>query len=191
MHDNSAVSEVPRPLPGSAGPASTRNTAAGLVRIEPMTAAHAEQVLAIYQAGIDQGDATFETRAPGWAEFSAARLADHRLVALDGRGVVLGWVAVSATSSRPVDAGVVEHSVYVHPDARGRGVGALLLDRLIASTEAAGIWTIQSGIFPENTASVALHRAAGFRIVGPRERIGRQHGRWRDILLLERRSPAV
>ncbi|HUZ52773.1 MAG TPA: GNAT family N-acetyltransferase [Streptosporangiaceae bacterium] len=179
MQDNSAVSEAP--------PAG-----AGLVRIEPMTAEHAQQVLAIYQAGIDEGNATFETQAPGWAEFSAARLADHRLVALDAGGVVvLGWVAVSATSSRPVYAGVVEHSVYVHPDARGRGVGRLLLDCLIASTEAAGIWTIQSGIFPENTASIALHRAAGFRIVGPRERIGVQHGRWRDILLIERRSPAL
>ena len=178
MQDNFAVSEAP-------------STQAGVVRIEPMTAGHARQVLAIYQAGIDEGNATFETRAPGWAEFSAARLADHRLVALDASGVVLGWVAVSATSGRPVYAGVVEHSVYVHADARGRGIGRLLLDRLIASAEAAGIWTIQSGIFPENTASIALHRAAGFRIVGSRERIGMQHGRWRDILLLERRSPAL
>jgi len=175
MQDDSAVSEAPRTL---------------TVRIEPMTAGHAQQVLAIYQAGIDEGNATFETRAPGWPEFSAARLADHRLVALDAGGAVLGWVAVSATSSRPAYAGVIEHSVYVHQDARGRGVGRHLLDRLIASTEAAGIWTIQSGIFPENTASIALHRAAGFRIVGPRERIGLHHGRWRDILLLERRSPA-
>jgi L-amino acid N-acyltransferase YncA len=190
MQDNSTVSEV-RPLLDNTVLAGTRNATAGLARIEPMTAAHAEQVLAIYQAGMDEGDATFETQAPGWAEFSAARLADHRLVALDGGGVVVGWVAVSATSSRLAYAGVVEHSVYVHPDARGRGVGALLLNRLIASTEAAGIWTIQSGIFPENTASVALHRAAGFRIVGSRERIGMQYGRWRDILLIERRSPAL
>ncbi len=175
MQDDSAVSEASRTLLG---------------RIEQMTAEHAQQVLAIYQAGIDEGNATFETQAPGWAEFSTARLADHRLVALDADGVVLGWVAVSATSSRPAYAGVIEHSVYVHQDARGRGVGRHLLDRLIASTEAAGIWTIQSGIFPENTASIALHRAAGFRIVGPRERIGMHHGRWRDILLLERRSPA-
>jgi phosphinothricin acetyltransferase len=191
MQDNSAVSEAPPAQLASTVRASTRNAASGLIRVEPMTAEHAQQVLAIYQAGIDEGNATFETRAPGWAEFSAARLADHRLVALDAGGVVLGWVAVSATSSRPVYAGVVEHSVYVRPDARGRGVGRLLLGRLIASTEAAGIWTLQSGIFPENTASIALHRAAGFRIVGPRERIGRQHGRWRDILLIERRSPAL
>ena len=190
MRDNPAVSEAPPVLLGSTGQASRRPAASGLVRVEPMTAEHAQQVLAIYQAGIDEGNATFETQAPQWAEFSAARLADHRLVALDASGVLLGWVAVSATSGRPVYAGVVEHSVYVHPDARGRGVGRLLLGRLIASTEAAGIWTIQSGIFPENTASIALHRAAGFRIVGSRERIGMQHGRWRDILLLERRSPA-
>jgi phosphinothricin acetyltransferase len=161
------------------------------VRIEPMTAGHAAQVLAIYQAGIDEGDATFETAAPLWADFSASRLPQHRFVALDAAGAVLGWVAVSAISSRCVYEGVVEHSVYVHPAARGRGIGRLLLGALIASTEAAGIWTIQSGIFPENATSVALHRAAGFRIVGTRERIGRHHGHWRDVLLLERRSSVV
>ncbi|HEX3311247.1 MAG TPA: GNAT family N-acetyltransferase, partial [Streptosporangiaceae bacterium] len=90
-----------------------------------------------------------------------------------------------------VYAGVIEHSVYVHPAARGRGVGAALLTALVASTEAAGIWTIQSGIFPENTASLALHQTAGFRVVGTRERIGRHHGHWRDVLLIERRSPTV
>ena len=102
-----------------------------------------------------------------------------------------GWVAASAVSGRCVYAGVVEHSVYVHPAARGQGTGQALLQALIASTEAAGIWTIQSSIFPENTASLALHRAAGFRVVGIRERIGQHHGRWRDTLLIERRSPAV
>jgi L-amino acid N-acyltransferase YncA len=104
---------------------------------------------------------------------------------------VLGWVAVSPVSGRCVYAGVVEHSVYVHPAARGQGVGRQLLDTLITSTEAGGIWTIQSGIFPENTASVALHHAVGFRDVGIRERIGQHHGRWRDVLLLERRSPLI
>ncbi len=157
------------------------------VRIAGMTAAHAEAVLAIYQAGIDDGDATFETRAPSWPEFDAAKLPEHRFVALDEHGVVLGWVAVSAVSTRPVYAGVVEHSVYVARHARGTGVGRALLDTLIASTDAAGIWTIQSGIFPENTASAALHRAAGFRQVGRRERIGQHHGRWRDVILIERR----
>lgn len=157
------------------------------VRVAAMTAAHAEAVLAIYQAGIDDGDATFETRAPSWPEFDAAKLPEHRFVALDDHGVVLGWVAVSAVSTRPVYAGVVEHSVYVARHARGTGVGRALLDALIASTDAAGIWTVQSGIFPENTASAALHRAAGFREVGRRERIGQQHGRWRDVILIERR----
>ena len=155
-----------------------------------MTGEHAAAVLAIYQAGIDEGNATFETRAPAWDEFTAARLLDHRYVAVAG-GDVLGWVAASAVSDRCAYAGVVEHSVYVHPGGRGRGVGRLLLGSLITSTEAAGIWTIQSGIFPENTASAALHRAAGFRTVGTRERIGRHHGRWRDVVFIERRSPLV
>ena len=160
------------------------------VRTEPMTVAHADAVLAIYQAGIEEGNATFETRAPDWAAFTAARLPAHRYVAT-ADGQVTGWVAASAVSGRCVYAGVVEHSVYVHPAARGRGIGYLLLGALIASTETAGIWTIQSGIFPENTASLALHQAAGFRVVGIRERIGQHHGRWRDVILIERRSPSV
>ena len=160
------------------------------LRIEVMTDAHAPAVLAIYQAGMDEGNATFETRAPRWDAFSAARLPGHRFVAT-ATGQVTGWVAASPVSGRPVYAGVVEHSVYVHPGARGQGTGRALLAALITSTEAAGIWTIQSSIFPENTATVALHRSAGFRVVGTRERIARHHGRWRDTLLLERRSPLV
>ncbi|GGR64491.1 N-acetyltransferase [Micromonospora fulviviridis] len=159
--------------------------------VRPMTAEDADAVLAIYQAGLDAGDASFETAAPAWPAFDAAKLADHRFVALDTDGAVIGWVAVSPTSTRAVYAGVVEHSVYVSPAAQGRGAGRLLLDALIASTEAAGVWTIQSGVFPENTASLALHRRAGFRVIGTRERVGRHHGRWRDVVLLERRSPAV
>ena len=168
----------------------TRPSRGLAVRIELMTAAHADAVLATYQAGIEEGNATFETRAPGWPEFTAARLPGHRFVAT-AAGQVTGWVAASATSGRCVYAGVVEHSVYVHPRARGRGTGRLLLNALITSTEAAGIWTIESGIFPENAASLALHRAAGFRVVGIRERIGQHHGRWRDVLLIERRSPVI
>jgi L-amino acid N-acyltransferase YncA len=155
-----------------------------------MTGEHSGAVLAIYRAGIEEGNATFETEVPDWEGFSAGRLAGHRFVAVSG-DAVLGWVAVSPVSGRAVYRGVVEHSVYVDAGARGRGVGRLLLDALIASTEAAGIWTIQSGIFPENAASVALHRAAGFRVVGIRERLGRHHGRWRDVVLLERRSRVV
>jgi phosphinothricin acetyltransferase len=160
------------------------------MRIEPMTGVHADAVLAIYQAGIEEGNATFETRAPDWAAFTAARLPAHRFVAFAG-GRVAGWVAASAVSGRRVYAGVVEHSVYVDPAARGRGTGRRLLDTLIASTEAAGIWTIQSGIFPENTVSLALHEVAGFRVVGTRERVGQHHGRWRDVILIERRSRAA
>ena len=154
----------------------------------PMVGAYAAEVLAIYQAGIDEGNATFETQAPDWEQFDRHRLPSHRFVALDQDGRVLGWVAASAVSTRKAYAGVVEHSVYVHRAARGRGVARLLLAALIASTEQAGIWTIQSGIFPENTASLALHQRAGFRIIGTRERIGRHHGRWRDVVLVERRS---
>ncbi|MGW4498250.1 N-acetyltransferase family protein [Micromonospora sp. NPDC004336] len=159
--------------------------------VRAMTADDADRVLTIYQAGLDTGDASFETAAPTWAEFDAGKLTDHRLVASDADGAVIGWVAVSPTSTRMVYAGVVEHSVYIDPAARGRGTGRLLLDALIASTEAAGIWTIQSGVFGENTASLALHQRAGFRVIGTRERVGRHHGRWRDVILLERRSPTI
>ncbi len=141
----------------------------------------------IYAAGIDAGNATFETSTPTWEQFDATRLPGHRLVA-EEHGALLGWVAVSAVSSRPVYAGVVEHSVYVAPPAAGRGIGTALLAALVTSTEAAGIWTVQSAVFPENAASLALHRRAGFRTVGIRERIARHHGVWRDTILIERRS---
>ena len=175
---------------------SAGTSAAGSLRIEPMTAAHAGQILVIYQAGIDEGDATFEVAAPPWPEFDRSRLAGHRFVAVRdpagaGEPAVLGWVAVSPVSARAAYAGVVEHSVYVHAGTRGLGIGKLLMAALISSTEAAGIWTIQSGIFPENLASLALHKAVGFRVVGRRDRLGQRDGRWRDVLLLERRSPIV
>jgi L-amino acid N-acyltransferase YncA len=161
---------------------------AGII-IRPMTSADAPQVLAIYQAGLDGGQASFETQAPTWGVFDAKLLHPHRHVAADGTsGQLLGWAAASAVSDRCVYQGVVEHSVYVAPAARQRGVGAALLRALIRSTEAAGIWTIQSGIFPENVASLRLHERAGFRVVGIRERLGRHQGRWRDVVLLERRS---
>jgi phosphinothricin acetyltransferase len=166
------------------------------VAIRAMRAEDAKPVLAIYQAGLDAGHASFEHTAPDWATFDASKLAGHRFVAVedDASDTVLGWAAISAVSTRQVYAGVVEHSVYVDPGARRRGVGRALLDALIVSTEAAGIWTIQSGIFPENAASLALHHAAGFRIVGVRERVGRhraQGERWRDVIFVERRSPHV
>jgi len=154
--------------------------------MEPRDAA---QVLAIYQAGLDTGQASFETAAPAWEQFDSVKLPAHRHVAANpGSGQVLGWTAVTGVSDRCVYAGVVEHSVYVHPASRGRGVGAALLAALIASTEAAGIWTIQSGVFPENAASLRLHQGAWFRVVGTRQRVGRHHGQWRDTVLIERRS---
>ena len=148
------------------------------------------EVARIYEQGIETGDATFETSVPSWREWDAAHLEAHRLVAvLDGR--VAGWAALSPVSQRCVYAGVAEHSVYVAAEARGRGVGRELLAALVASSERGGIWTLESGIFPENEASLALHRAVGFRVVGVRERLGRMHGVWRDVLLLERRSEVI
>jgi phosphinothricin acetyltransferase len=252
----------------------------GALAVRAMTDADAGAVLAIYQAGIDTGDATFETAAPDWAAFTAGRLPEHRLVAVTvsarterapasggpqprtddvtvsarterapasggpqprtddvtvsarterapasggpqprtddvtvsarterapasggpqprtkdvtaDTGRVLGWAALAPVSARAVYAGVAENAVYVDPGAHGRGVGEALLRALLDSADRGGIWTVQAGIFPENTASLALHRKVGFRVVGRRERIGRHHGRWRDVVLLERRSPVV
>ncbi len=144
-------------------------------------------VSAIYEEGIAAGDATFETRVPTWAEWDAAHLDDHRLVAYQGNSIV-GWAALSSVSSRCVYAGVAEDSVYVAAAARGHGAGTELLRALVAGSEAAGIWTIQAGVFPENRPSLKLHHGCGFRTVGLRERIGKHEGVWRDVLLLERRS---
>jgi phosphinothricin acetyltransferase len=166
------------------------------VTVVPLLAEHWPDAERIHRAGIATGHATFEAEPPSWAEFDRTRLPGHRLVALDRAGRVLGWAAASGVSERCVYAGVVEHSVYVDPADTGRGVGRLLLDALASSTEAAGVWTIQSGIFPENLASLALHAAAGFRVVGTRERLGLMTygpmaGRWRDVVLVERRSATV
>jgi L-amino acid N-acyltransferase YncA len=161
------------------------------VPIVPMTAEHWPEVARIYAAGIAFGHATFETTVPDWAMWDAGHLADHRFASVDAAGSVTGWVAAVPVSDRCVYAGVVEHSVYVDPACQGQGVGRLLLERFIASTDAAGIWTIQSGIFPENLASLAVHERVGFRVVGTRERLGKMGSRWRDVVLLERRSPLV
>jgi L-amino acid N-acyltransferase YncA len=158
--------------------------------IRPMAAADAAAVLRIYQAGLDGGQASFETVAPQWEAFDQAKLPQHRLVAVEG-DEVLGWVVVWPVSSRPVYAGVVEHSVYIDPKAQGQGVGTALMEALIASTEEAGIWTLQSGVFPENEASLRLHERVGFRVVGRRERVGKHYGIWRDVLLVERRSAKI
>ena len=161
------------------------------VTLTPMRAEHASAVLGIYSAGIATGTATFASQAPTWEVFDAGHLPVHRFVALDGEDI-LGWVAVSPVSSRCVYAGVVESSVYVAPQARGRGVGHALISQLLESTREDGIWTIQAGVFPQNAASLALHASAGFRVVGTRERLGLMGhgpyaGSWLDVVLLEKR----
>jgi L-amino acid N-acyltransferase YncA len=161
-----------------------------LLLIEPLRSEHWDDVARIYADGIETRQATFETEVPSWEDWDVAHLPGHRFVAVrDGR--VVGWAALSTVSGRCVYVGVAEVSVYVGADARGQAVGRALLDALVASSEQDGIWTLQAGIFPENVASVRLHERAGFRIVGRRERLGQLDGAWRDVLLLERRSPAV
>lgn len=164
--------------------------------IRPMTHEDWPAVERIYAVGIATGHATFEEAPPTWEVFDDDKLPDQRLVADDESGRVVGWVAAAAVSDRCVYAGVVEHSVYVDPGATGRGVGLALLGALAESTERAGIWTIQSGIFPENQVSIRLHERAGYRAVGIRSRVGRMtygplEGQWRDVVLVERRSREV
>lgn len=149
-----------------------------------------EAVRSIYLEGIATHNATFEQSAPEWAAWDKKVLRVCRLVARTD-GVVTGWAVLAPYSARAVYAGVAESSVYVAEAVRGQGQGRLLLDALVAASEAAGFWTLQAGIFPENVASVRLHERCGFRIVGRRERIGQMHGVWRDVLLMERRSPIV
>lgn len=146
-----------------------------------------EAVSFIYQQGIDTGQATFETAVPSWEEWNAGKLPSCRLIA-QSRRLITGWAALSPTSQRQVYAGVVEVSVYVRAEARGKGVGKALMTALIACSEEAGIWTLQSSVFPENEATIALHKKMGFRLVGTRERVARHHGVWRDTAILERRS---
>jgi L-amino acid N-acyltransferase YncA len=158
--------------------------------IASMTPHHWDAVRRILREGIDAGSATFETRTPTWEDWDAAHRADCRLVAVQD-GAVVGWAALTPVSPRAAYAGVAEVSVYVAAESQGQGVGRALLGRLIAEAEATGIWTLQATVFPENTASLALHRAAGFRAVGRRERIARLREQWHDTVLLERRSAVV
>ena len=149
-----------------------------------------EVVRSIYRQGIATGDATFETDLPTWERWDQAHRRDCRLVARSG-GQVVGWAALSPVSGRCVYGGVAEVSVYVAASARGKGFGTALLRALVEESESAGIWTLQAGVFPENTASIALHKACGFREVGRMERLGQMKGVWRDVALLERRSDVV
>ena len=144
----------------------------------------------IYSEGLATGNATFETETPEWAKWDSGHLQHCRLVARD-RQLLLGWAALSPVSSRRVYSGVAEVSVYVAAEARGRGVGKMLLQSLIEQSERRAIWTLQAGIFPENVASIALHKSCGFREVGLRQKLGQRDGVWRDVLLLERRSSIV
>jgi phosphinothricin acetyltransferase len=144
----------------------------------------------IYAEGIATRNATFETELPSWADWDAAHLEEHRFAA-EAEGEVVGWIALVPVSSRPCYSGVLEVSAYVGEQARGQGVGATLLERPIESTEAAGIWTLETGVFPENAASLALLKRFGFREVGVRERIGKLDGVWRDVVFLERRSEVI
>jgi phosphinothricin acetyltransferase len=145
------------------------------------------EVSRIYAEGIATRNATFEMEVPSWAAWDAAHLACQRFVAV-AEGSVVGWITAAPVSSRCCYAGVAEISAYVAEEARGQGIGSVLLDTLIESTEAAGTWTLETGVFPENEASLALLKRFGFREVGVRERIGQLDGVWRDVVLLERRS---
>jgi L-amino acid N-acyltransferase YncA len=158
--------------------------------IDAMLPADWPQVREIYLQGIAGGQATFETEAPSWENWDANHLGVARLLARDD-GKIIGWAALSPVSSRRVYVGVAETSVYVSLEKRGTGVGRHLLERLVSESEQNGIWTLQAVMFPENTASVALHRACGFREVGRRERVSKLNGKWRDTVLLERRSRLV
>ena len=159
--------------------------------VEPMTVDDQAAVLEIYGQGITGGNATLETLIPDWHHWNAGHRRDCRFVARLG-GRVVGWTALGRYSTREVYAGVAWESVYVDAAVRGRGVGTALLDVLIPASEAAGVWTLVAGVLVENAASLALHDRAGFRRIGVQERMGRDlTGRWRDVVLLERRSATV
>ena len=162
-------------------------SAGGTLSVEQMRAEHWPAVERIYAQGLATGNASFETETPSWQRFQGGHLPGHLLVALDA-DTVLGWAVLSPVSDRCAYQGVAEDSVYVAEAARGRGVGRALLTQLTWRAESAGIWTVQAGMFPENTASIALHHTCGFRTVGVRERLGQREGIWRDVLLLERRG---
>jgi L-amino acid N-acyltransferase YncA len=169
----------------------TANTERAALTIDLLTESDWPAVRRIFEEGIATGDATLETEAPGWPEWDASHRAGCRFVARRG-GEVVGWIALSAPPPRRVYAGVAWLSVYVGAEERNRGVGRALLEALIPASEAEGLWTLQAGVMADNRASLALHEKAGFRRIGIQERLGRdRHGRWRDVVLLERRSQTV
>ena len=213
-----ALPGIPTSIPVEpirAEPILTEPIPVGPVLIEPMTPADWPAVRRIYAAGIATGQATFETEAPGWDAWNRSHLPVCRLVARaagsgngsdsgrDGDGSsggndsgnngspVLAWAALSPVSGRACYAGVAEHSIYVDAAARGQGIGKRLLGELARQSEAAGIWTLQSSVFPENAASIAVHLACGFRILGRRKRVAMHNSVWRDTVIMERRSNVV
>jgi L-amino acid N-acyltransferase YncA len=157
------------------------------MQIEKMNPGHWPQVKLIYENGMATGNATFQTTAPEWEEWDKTHVPTCRLVAME-ENKIAGWAALTPVSGRCVYAGVAEVSVYVADWSRGNGIGSALLAALVTESEMQNFWTLQAGIFPENTASVKMHESAGFRVIGKRERIGQMNGAWRDTLLLERRS---
>jgi len=161
-------------------------------KIEPMKPEDWDQVRAIYEEGIATENATFEPMVPEWEKFDSAHVAEPRLVVRVG-GRVAAWAALSRVSARKVYAGVAELSIYVGEKYRGKGIGDALLGVLVEASEKAGFWTLQGGIFPENTISIELHKKHGFRVLGIREKVGKMafgkmKGQWRDVALMERRS---
>jgi len=161
-----------------------------VIKTRKMSASDWEAVSRIYTEGIATGFATFETITPTYEAWDAAHMTSCRIVATENENI-LGWAALSPVSSRCVYGGVAEVSVYVGSNSRGKGVGKLLMEILIKESEAAGLWTIQSGIFPENEGSIELHKKVGFRYIGKRERVGKLQGEWKDNLLFERRSKTI
>ena len=151
---------------------------------------HYPDIANIYKQGIETGIATFETSVPTWETWNESKLLHSRFVAVD-HDVVLGWAALSKVSNRCVYEGVAEVSIYISEHHRGRGVGKILMENVIKESEANGIWTLQSGMFAENEATIALHKAVGFRIIGYREKIGKIGGVWKDNVIMERRSKVV
>lgn len=160
------------------------------MEIQQLTVEHWPEVRAIYQSGLATGNANFSSQVPGWEEWDNAHLKSCRLVMTDD-DKVLGWVAITAISDRCVYAGVAEVSVYVDESVRSKGIGRRLLNAIVEESEKNNLWTLEARIFAENVASIKIHQANGFRIVGRRERIGKLNGVWRDIELLERRSDKV
>lgn len=161
-----------------------------MIVLQAMQPVHAPAVLEIYRQGIETGHATFETKTPSWEVFDKKFLPHSRIVALHENEVV-GWAVLAASSVRECYKGVADISIYIHEKARGQGVGKAIMPKLIESSEQNGVWTLQSLIHPENQVSIHLHELFGFRMVGYREKIGMLHGTWKDIVLMERRSPVV